>query len=279
MKKVVLLDRLLAEGWFETEKEAASWVMMRYVLVNNQVVTSVKEKVYEKDEIRVKEYYKRKYVNKGGLKLESALNKFQIDVKGKIALDCGASTGGFTDCLLQYGAAKVYAVDVGYGQLAGKLRQDPAVVNMERTNLGDEILWSLDPAPEIITLDLSYLSLKKGVPLCKNILKDGKGIIVCLVKPLFEIDSSESRRTGVIESASEYSDILEDLCQFFTEEHFRILGVSYSPVTGNAGTREYFIGLECGNFMQKDINDPNDYLSQIHAAVESAMQLHKFEKT
>lgn len=279
MKKQTLLERLLQEGWFATEKEAASWVMMRRVLIDGQIITGLKEKVSSDGEIRIKEYYKRKYVNKGGLKLESALDSFKVDVKGKVALDCGASTGGFTDCLLQHGAARVYAVDVGFGQLAGKLRQNPAVVNMEKTNLGDEVLRTLEPAPEVISLDLSYLSLKKGVPLCKNILKDGTGIVICLVKPLFEVESADTRRTGTIGGPEVYKEILEDLCGFFLKENFQIMGVSNSSVTGNAGTLEYFIALRLGEDKEGPASLETDLTQQINMAVECAMKLERFEKT
>ena len=136
--KVLLIDKLISEGWFSDEKEATAWIMDRKVLVDEQPVFSAKQKVRTESIIRIKEYYKTKYVNKGGYKLEGALKQLGIDVNGKIALDCGASTGGFTDCLLQHGAGMVYAVDVGYGQIAGKLAVDPRVVNLEKTNINSE---------------------------------------------------------------------------------------------------------------------------------------------
>ena len=165
-KKLTLFEKLIQDEWFQNEKEIEPWLMSRRILVNNEVVTSGKLKIPIEADIRIKEYYKKKYVNKGGLKLEKALHDFNINVTGKVTLDCGASTGGFTDCLLQHGAQKVYAVDVGYGQLAGKLLQDPRVINMEKTNLSDDILLMLDEKPDIISLDLSYLSLKKAIPIC-----------------------------------------------------------------------------------------------------------------
>lgn len=141
------------------------------------------------DEVTIKGYYKRQYVNKGCFKLVAAIEQFHIDCTDKVALDCGASTGGFTDCWVQKGAKLVYAVDVGFGQLAGKLANDPHVVNMEKTNLSDEKLTVLDPKPEMISLDLSYLSLKKALPICREIQKD-KGLMICLIKPIYEVESS-----------------------------------------------------------------------------------------
>lgn len=160
-KKCTVLEKLLNEGFFVDEKEAEAWVMMKKVLVNNQPVWSLHEKVFVDSEVNIKGYYKRQYVNKGGFKLGAAIEQFKINCSDKVVLDCGASTGGFTDCWVQNGAKLVYAVDVGYGQLAGKLANDSHVVNMEKTNLSDEKLTILDPKPEMISLDLSYLSLKR----------------------------------------------------------------------------------------------------------------------
>lgn len=276
MKKVPLLNRLLEEGWFESEKEARIWAMERKILVNEEPVTSVSEKVKPDSTIRVKEYYKRKYVNKGGLKLEGALKDFNLDVTGSVALDCGASTGGFTDCLIVNGAKLVYAVDVGYGQLAGKLLNCPQVVNMEKTNLSDPVLLTLDPKPEIITLDLSYLSLKKAIPLCRDILR-GEGQVVALIKPLFEVESHEIRRTGVIEDPGIYKEILIDLCQHFVRNGLNILGLTYSPIRGNSDTVEYFIQLSFGGELsEQSLNE--SYLKHVDALVEKAMEIEKFKK-
>ncbi len=155
-KACTVWEKLLQEGFFTDAKEAETWVMMKKVLVNDQPVWSLHEKVPADGFVRIKEFYKKQYVNKGGFKLEAALGRFGIDAVNKVALDCGASTGGFTDCWLQHGARLVYAVDAGFGQLAGKLASDARVVNMERTNLSDESLTALDPKPEIISLDLSF---------------------------------------------------------------------------------------------------------------------------
>lgn len=249
--------------------------MMKNVLINNQPVWSVHEKVAVDSEVRIKGYYKRQYVNKGGFKLNAALERFVIDCKDKVALDCGASTGGFTDCWVQKGAKLVYAVDVGFGQLAGKLANDPHVVNMEKTNLSDEKLTVLDPKPEMISLDLSYLSLKKALPICREILKE-KGVMVCLIKPIYEVESSEIRRIGNINQKEVLREILQDICRFYLENGVDIIGLTHSPVTGNSGTLEYLIGV-CWNCTDYETINLC-YEEQIDDAIEESFKLHKFKK-
>ena len=243
--KTYLIDRLLDENWFESEKEALPFIMAGRVSVDDMQVLSGREKVPAGGAIRVKEYYKRKYVNKGGLKLEHALREFGVDVSGKVALDCGASAGGFTDCLLRRGAKLVYAVDAGHGQLAGKLLIDERVVNMERTNISDAALTALSPKPELITLDLSYLSLKIGAIACRNIMAPG-GAIIALIKPIYEVDSAEIRRSGDVNRREVLAGVLADLCGYFPQNGFAVAGLTYSPVRGNRGAIEYFIHLKAG---------------------------------
>lgn len=274
-KKVALLNRLIGEGWFADRREAEVWVMTRKVLVNDQPAMSVMEKVLPSDIIRVKEHYKTKYVGKGGLKLEGALHDFGVDVRDLVALDCGASTGGFTDCLVSQGASLVYAVDVGFGQLAGKLAQSARVVNMEKTNLSDERLLSLSPRPSLITLDLSYLSLKAAVPICQKILH-GRGAIIALIKPLFEVSAPEVRREGKIDNPQMLRDILRDICAHFSASEMDILGLTNSPVTGNHNTLEYFIHLSCGVEVGERLN--GRFEGALEAALERSLQLEKFDK-
>lgn len=272
-KKVSLVERLVNEGWFDDEKQAAAWVMERKVLLDNNLMVSPKEKVSTEGIVRVKDYYKLKYVNKGGYKLEGALRDFNIDIKGKKVLDCGASTGGFTDCLIQQGAECVYAVDVGYGQLAGKLAIDPRVINLEKTNLSSDGLLKLIPKPQLITLDLSYLSLKKALPICRNILHNN-GEIVALIKPLFEVDSSEIRRTGKLDDYETLYKVIIDICTYCEEEKFNILGITFSPIRGNSGTLEYFIHLSCGNATHINRID-SECISQVVFKSMTIGQYHK----
>ena len=274
-KKCTVLEKLLADGFFKDAKEAETWIMMKNVLINNQPVWSLHEKIPDDAEVCIKGYYKRQYVNKGGFKLEAALEAFHIDCREKVVLDCGASTGGFTDCWVQRGAKLVYAVDVGYGQLAGKLINDTHVVNMERTNLSDKSLTVLDPKPEMISLDLSYLSLKKALPICREILKE-KGLMICLIKPLFEVESSEIRRSGNINQKELLQEILQDICLFYLENDVDIIGLTHSPVTGNSGTLEYLIGV-CWNCTDYETIN-SCYEEEINHAIEASFQLHKFKK-
>jgi 23S rRNA (cytidine1920-2'-O)/16S rRNA (cytidine1409-2'-O)-methyltransferase len=274
-EKCTLFYKLINEGWFDTESEALPWIMARRVLVNDQLITSGNEKIISDSEIRIREYYKRKYVNKGGLKLESALNHFHINVDGMIALDCGASTGGFTDCLLRNGISKVYAVDAGFGQLAGKLSANSKVINMERTNLSSVSLCNLDPVPDIITLDLSYLSLTKALPLCESIFNGKPGIVVCLVKPIYEVDSPEIRRTGKINNKDTLRSLLKDLCQKFEEMRISVLGITNSPITGNNGTLEYFILVKLNNDPVETVDNVDE---QIDEAINNSFLISKFEK-
>lgn len=271
-KKIPLSEKLLSEGWFDSEDEAKTWIILRNILVGDQPALSLSQKIPPDAEIRVREYYKKRYVGKGGLKLEHALHVLGEDPSGKTALDCGASAGGFTDCLLQHGASLVYAADAGYGQLAGKLLSDKRVVNMERTNISDDVLTALCPAPELITLDLSYLSLRTAVPVCRKILH-GQGTIICLIKPVFEAEESAARRSGNITDYDSLYGILSSLTAFFIAEGFAVTGITHSPVTGNGGALEYFARLAAG----EGITD-QDLSGSIESAVKKSFMLEKFKK-
>lgn len=275
VKMCTVCDKLLKEGFFADEKEAGTWVMMKRVLVNDQLVWSLHEKVPQDGIVRIKEYYKKQYVNKGGFKLESAIKNFNIPVDNKIVLDCGASTGGFTDCWLHHGARLVYAVDVGYGQLAGKLAMDPRVINMEKTNLSDESLKMLDPKPDVISLDLSYLSLKNALLDCKGILKD-KGLMVCLIKPIYEVESSEIRRNGDINQKDLLRNILLNICKFYLDSGLNILGIINSPIRGNNGTLEYFISVYWNHDDFPNIN--SSYEDYVEIAINNSFELESYKK-
>jgi 23S rRNA (cytidine1920-2'-O)/16S rRNA (cytidine1409-2'-O)-methyltransferase len=188
-----LAAELVARDLFAGEDEARRWVMAGQVLVDDRVVDKPSTPVPAGAAIRVRG--RQPYAGRGGYKLAAALAAFQLDVRGRVALDCGASTGGFTDCLLQRGALLVYAVEAGYGQLLGRLRADPRVRNLERTNLGDLRPAALDPRPSVITLDLSYLSLAAALPQAAPLLA-AEGDVVALFKPLFEVADAAARRTG-----------------------------------------------------------------------------------
>ena len=277
MKKLPIWTLLIERGVFEDKKTADSWIMAGKVSASNTRIDKPGQLVIETADIVVKGINQR-YVGKGGLKLEGALSDFHIDVTGVIAIDAGASTGGFTDCLLQHGAAKVYAVDVGYGRLVGKLHVDPRVVPMEKVNIGDSSLTELDPRPTLATVDLSYLSLKKAIPILVNILHN-HGDMVCLVKPFFEVPDSNIRRTGIIDDPDVYRDLLKDLANFINEQGYCVTGITYSHVTGNKGAREFFIRLSLDpNTCQADRLSGQDIDSQIDASVNAVIELDIFKK-
>lgn len=277
MRKISVWELLLERHFFEDRKEAVSWILMGKVFINGVRVDKCGNVVSPDADIMIKGY-DMKYVNKGGLKLEGALRDFQMNVNGLVAIDAGASTGGFTDCLLQHGAAQVYAVDVGYGQLAGRLRLDPRVVNMEKVNISDINAEKLDPVPVLGTVDLSYLSLKKAIPVFAAIQRE-KGELLCLVKPLFEVEDSQIRRTGQLEDPKIFKEILQNLVAYIDASGYKTVGITNSAVTGNKGTREFFIRvkLDAEAFLTKDIT-PLELKNQIDRAVALAMELERYRK-
>ena len=278
--KIFLIDRLLAEGWFDTADEAQPWIIAGKILVDNQRASSGKIKIRADSDIRIKEYYKKKYVNKGGIKLQKALAEFGVDARNRIALDCGAAAGGFTDCLLQHGAKLVYAVDAGHGELAAKLINNEKVRNLERTNISDESLTRLSPKPDLITLDLSYLSLRKAVPVCGGIIAP-QGEIVALIKPIVETGENELKRSGDINRREAIADVLTGLCAFFPSCGFTPAGLTYSPIRGNGGALEYFMRL----LHTPEDRDVTTTLAQsdkckrrAEAVIEESFNLENFKK-
>ncbi|MBQ9197219.1 MAG: TlyA family RNA methyltransferase [Clostridia bacterium] len=271
-KKRKILDRLLEEGLFSDEKQARAAILAGEVYAEGQRISSAGQQVPFDVPLRVKGR-ELPYISKGGLKLEGALRDFDIDVRQRVCIDAGASTGGFTHCLLKAGAALVYAVDVGFGQLMGSLRQDPRVVNLERTNISDEKLLSLSPRPTLGTVDLSYLSLRLGIPSFADALHR-EGELICLVKPLFETGDKEARRTGVLPDDA-YEGVLSDLIRDVNAlPYARAADVTHSPVTGNTGTREFFLHV----LLSEAPGDAPDLSDRIAAAVRRALALHEYEK-
>ncbi len=182
------------------------------------------------------------YVSRGGLKLKAALEAFSLTIDDAVCLDVGASTGGFTDCLLQHGARRVYAVDVGYGQLAWKLRQDERVVSMERTNARHLKPDDFTEAIDLATIDAAFISLKLVVPAVRPCLKPG-GSIVSLIKPQFEVGKGQVGKGGVVRDPRLHDRVIIDLEAFFRSQHFEILGVCVSPIQGPKGNREFLMHL------------------------------------
>ena len=193
----------------------------------------------ERIEVRSKS---QKYVSRGGLKLEKALNVFGIDLNGKICMDIGASTGGFTDCMLKNGAKQVFAVDVGYGQLAWSLRSDERVVNMERTNIRYVEREQMGTAIDFASIDVSFISLKLVLPVVFELLSEN-GECVCLIKPQFEAGQESVGKKGVVRDKNVHKDVINNTILFTKEAGFDILGLDFSPIRGPEGNIEYLLHI------------------------------------
>ncbi len=268
-KSILIQKQLVELGLLGDERQAAAWLLAGKVFAGTRRLKAG-DKVSPSDRIMVSGLHDR-YLSKGGWKLEKALETFQLSPEGLTCLDAGASTGGFTDCLLKHGAQTVYAVDVGFGQLHGNLRQDARVVNLEKTNLGDDCLLSLSPVPTLATCDLSYLSLRLAVPHYRAILQE-TGDLICLVKPLFEVEDAQARRTGVL-SDDCFAPMLESLKEALDSQPLTsVRNVTYSPVTGNQGTVEFFFHIRFGAFA------PVDLTNEISSSVFEALRLVPYRK-
>ena len=237
------LDALLAErGIFESAEEARPWIMTGQVLVNEQLIDKPGMLVPRDAALRIRG--RHRYVSRGGYKLEAAIERFRVNVAGRVALDCGASTGGFTDCLLPHGARLVYAVEVGYGQLVGSLRADARVRNLERTNLSGLVSSDLDPPPSLVTLDLSYLSLTKALPIAAAQVEP-EGYVLALLKPLFEVESPEARRSGQIDDPALLVTALCRVLEAGTGTGLVPLGAAKLALKPRHGVTEFFVCFVC----------------------------------
>ncbi len=192
-----------------------------------------------------------KYVSRGGLKLEKAMTHFGIALEGKICMDIGASTGGFTDCMLQNGAKKVYAVDVGYGQFAWKLRQDPRVVCMEKTNIRYVTPQDIDDRLDFASVDVSFISLSKVLPAARELLGE-KGQMVCLIKPQFEAGRDKVGKKGVVRDAKVHLEVIGNVIGFALENGFSVRHLEYSPIKGPEGNIEYLVHIEKADEPKKE---------------------------
>lgn len=245
MKKERLDALLVNRGMFESRAKAQAAIMAGQVLVNEQKIEKAGTAVNPECTIRLLGN-KLPYVSRGGLKLEKALQIFPISVAEKVVADVGASTGGFTDCALQNGAAKVYALDVGYGQLAWKLRQDERVINMERTNVRYLEEDSLPEKVDAVTIDVAFISLDKILPAVHKILKDS-GFVVALIKPQFEAGKENIGKKGVVKDAGVHEDVINNVISFAKQEGFGIAGLDFSPIKGPEGNIEYLLYMTMGN--------------------------------
>ncbi|MCI7768277.1 MAG: TlyA family RNA methyltransferase [Oscillospiraceae bacterium] len=237
------LDIYLFENGFVKSRETAKRMISEGgVSVNGSIVTKPSKDVSEGDEVKLCAPLP-KYVGRGGMKLEKALESFQLSVNGLVCMDIGASTGGFTDCMLQNGAEYVYAVDVGHGQLDEKLICSPRVRNMEGVNIKDVSLSDFDRAIDLISVDVSFISLKKVIPKICELLSEN-GTAVMLVKPQFECGRADIGKNGIVRSENVHRAVLSDMISFCNSSGLFVMGADYSPIQGGDGNIEYLIYAE-----------------------------------
>lgn len=239
MEKERLDVLLVNKGFFQSREKARGAVMAGMVYVNGEREDKPGTRFKDECSIEVKENL-NPYVSRGGLKIEKAVKKFGIALGGKTAIDVGASTGGFTDCMLKNGAVKVFAVDVGYGQLAWELRNDPRVICMERTNIRYVKPEEIGELVDFASIDVSFISLKKVLPVVWHLEKE-TGEVLCLIKPQFEAGREKVGKKGVVREPEVHRAVVEDITRFATGLGFKIKGIDYSPVKGPEGNIEYLL--------------------------------------
>lgn len=253
MSDKIRLDNAVFNGGFaESREKAKALIMSGIVYVNNQKSDKPGAAVKPDDIIEVRGQTP-KYVSRGGLKLEKAVNSFPISLENAVCADIGASTGGFTDCMLQNGAAKVYAIDVGYGQLAWKLRTDDRVINLERTNFRYVTHEQIPDRLDFASVDVSFISLSHIFPVMRNLLKDN-GHAVCLIKPQFEAGRENVGKKGVVRDRSVHIAVINKIIALLDENKFSLLGLDFSPVKGPEGNIEYLCYIEKNDVPQNLCN-------------------------
>jgi len=235
---------LVNRGFAESREKAKAIIMSGIVYVNNQKCDKAGDTVKPDDNIEVRGET-LKYVSRGGLKLVKAMKSFNISLNDRICADIGASTGGFTDCMLQNGAKKVFSIDVGYGQLAWKLRTDERVVNLERTNFRYVTREQVPDELDFASVDVSFISLSLIIPVMRTLLRDG-GRAVCLIKPQFEAGKENVGKKGVVRDKSVHIAVIEKIINIIIDNKFSLLGLDFSPIKGPEGNIEYLC------YIQKD---------------------------
>ena len=268
MKNKKRLDVLLVEQMYaETRSKAQAIIMAGLVYVNGQKADKAGMS-FDADTAQIEVRGQAcPYVSRGGLKLEKALRDFGVDPTGFVCSDSGCSTGGFTDCLLQQGASKVFAIDVGYGELNWKIRNDPRVVVMERTNIRYVTPEDIGEPLDLSVIDVSFISLRIVLPAIKNLLKEGRGQVLCLIKPQFEAGRENVGKNGVIREPAVHKEVLDNIVSLAKELGFRILGLTFSPVKGPAGNIEFL-----GHLTLADVEgiepDTADVVAQAHKTLD-----------
>lgn len=268
MKEKKRLDSLVYEqGFAQSREKAKALIMSGNVYVNNQ--KSDKPGISYDDTVEIEVRGKTiPYVSRGGLKLNKAIESFNISLKDKVCMDIGASTGGFTDCMLQYGAKKVYAIDVGYGQLAWKLRTDNKVVNLERTNVRYITEKEIPEKVDFISVDVSFISLYLILPVARKFM-ESNAKAVCLIKPQFEAGREKVGKKGVIRDFKVHIEVINKIEEFVLNNGFNTLGIDYSPIKGPEGNIEYLIYLEkskdiIGNIYDNANNNIDELVRRSH---------------
>lgn len=258
------IDVLLVEkGFFPSREKARAAIMAGQVLADRQRIDKAGAQVEEGVHIEIKGDV-MPYVSRGGLKLEKAMALFDFQLQDAVCMDIGASTGGFTDCMLQHGAAKVYAVDVGYGQLDWKLRNDTRVVVMERTNIRHVTADDIGEALDFISIDVSFISLKLVLPVAKSLLGP-QGKLVALIKPQFEAGRQQVGKNGVVREASIHAQVIRQVVAFAQSLEFFPAGLSFSPIRGPKGNMEFLLSLS-----QQALSEPVVTEAFIDQIVEEA---------
>ena len=262
----IRLDQYLCQnGYAQSRERAKALIMSGIVFVNEQKVDKAGEMIAEDAKVEVRGH-DIGYVSRGGLKLEKAMQVFPMRPDGKVCMDIGASTGGFTDCMLKNGAVKVYAVDVGYGQLAWSLRTDARVINMERTNIRNVKPEDLAEPVAFFSVDVSFISLKHIFPVADAICTpDAVG--VCLVKPQFEAGREKVGKKGVVRDPAVHLEVLEHFLEHAKESRFTVLGLTYSPIRGPEGNIEY-LGYLSRAEEEPPVHDLKALVEASHAALE-----------
>ena len=244
---------LVNRGLAESREKAKAYIMAGSVFVDGQKAFKPGDKVKEGMQLEVRGT-PIPFVSRGGLKLDKATKVFNLNLTGKVCMDIGASTGGFTDCMLQNGASKVYAVDVGYGQLAWKLRCDERVVNIERTNIRYIDIDSIEEKPDFISIDVSFISLKLVLPVVYQLLKDG-GECVALVKPQFEAGREDVGKKGVVREAEIHKKVIVQCIEYAIENKLSIINLDFSPIKGPEGNIEFLLHIKKANEVFSDVSD------------------------
>lgn len=265
MNKMRLDVALVERGLCESRQKAQAAIMAGLVTVNAQKVMKAGTGIIETDIIEVKGPA-IPYVSRGGLKLEKAIKLWEIDLNGKICADIGASTGGFSDCMLQFGAAKVYAVDTGYGKLDWKIRTDPRVIALERTNARYLTREQVPDPLDLASVDVSFISLRLILPALRNVIKDG-GEVVCLIKPQFEAGRENVGKKGVVRDPAIHLQVLEHFLGYAKENTFSVKALTFSPIKGPEGNIEYL-----GHIVASEMPSQEFYLKKLVTESHEALE-------